>query len=135
MKFFRPAEIRTQTGWDEACAAYDNYLLKVLPKLPPAWRQLAEIEFHDRCLIGTEKPNRSELLLRIGTPKRFWTLHFIDVRHARIANTAIGDFWLYTEVHLTNDGNGALQVLLTKSELRVVAGNLGISQNFEGPVW
>ena len=135
MKFFEPTAIQTEKGWDDACAAYENHLVEILQNLPPAWRKLAAIDFHDRCLIAIEKPNRSELRLRIGSAKRFYTLHFIDVQHARVANTAIGDPWLYTEIHLANDGNGALQVLLTKSELRVVAGDLGISQNFEGPVW
>ena len=133
MKFFRTTAIHTEKGWDEAGAAYDKYLLEILPSLPPAWRRLADLDFHDRELIAIEKPNRSELALRIGRQKRFRTLHFIDVQHARMAKTAVGDLFVYTEVHRTDHGNGALQILLRQSELRIVAGDLGITRKCQGP--
>jgi hypothetical protein len=51
-----------------------------------------------------------------------------------VPDAVIGDWWLYTEVHLTSDGCGDLQVLFSKSEMQIIAYDVGMFRNYDHSV-
>ena len=73
-----------------------------------------------------ERPSPSEVTLRLSVPgEGICTLQFLGVREARIPDRAVGEVWLYAEVHLKDDC-GDLQVLLADSEMQIIAPDVGV---------
>jgi hypothetical protein len=93
---------------------------------------LAEADYHDAEILAVDRPTAGQVTLRLaGGWAGSCSLRFLGVREARISDSVIGDRWLYGEVHLTADGYGDLQVLLCKSELQIVAPDVGVFRDYE----
>lgn len=122
---------RGQSRWDSLWARYGQELARTRDQLTPGWRELADADFHDAEILAVERPNPTEVILRLAVPgEGACTLQFLGVRDARIPDLAAGDIWLYAEVHLT-DGCGDLQVLLRDSELQIIAPEVGVFKSHD----
>ena len=121
---------RGRLRWDSLWRQYGQQLTRTRDQLTPGWRELADIDFHDATILAVERPTASEVLLRVELGgERICTLHFLGVREARISESAIGDVWLYAEIHSNADGCGDLQVLLHRNELQITAPDVGVFRN------
>ena len=118
--------------WDSLWARYGQELARTRDQLTPGWRELADTDFHDAEILAVERLSDSQVTLRISMGgERMCTLQFLGVREARIPDSVVGDIWLYNEVHLTTHGSGDLQVLLRKSEMQIIAPDVGVFRNYD----
>jgi hypothetical protein len=124
-----------KSRWDSLWARYRQELARIRDELTPGWREVADNNFHDAIILAVEQPTGSTVILRIDMGgERVCTLQFVGVREARIPESVVYDRWLYTEVHLTADSCGDLQVLLYKTELQIVASDVGVFKNYQESV-
>ena len=126
---------RGRLRWERLWRRYGQELDRTRDQFTPGWQELANSDFHDAAIVAVERPTASAVLLRIDLGgERICTLHFLGVREARIPESAIGDVWLYAEIHLNAHGCGDLQVLLRKTELQIIAPDVGVFRNYEESV-
>lgn len=118
-----------RSRWDSLWRRYAQELARTRNQLTPGWRQLADIDLHDCSIAAVDRPSASEVILRFDPNPEVSALHFLGVRDARIADAVAGDIWLWAEVHITPDGSGDLQVLFVKSEMQILAFDVGVYTN------
>jgi hypothetical protein len=132
MKYFtreasqRLSNWKGSSRWDSLWKRYAQELARTRDQFTPGWRELADADFHDAEILALERPSSSEIILRLDVPgEGVCTLQFLGTREARIPDSAVGDIWLYAEVHLSGDC-GDLQVLLAGSEMQIIAPDVGV---------
>lgn len=119
--------------WSESSAAYQRRLAEILPLLSPAAQRLAETTYHDGVVAEVERTGPDRVKIHIDARANPWgpagefVLEFTGVRESAGLEEIAGDDWLYEEVDVASQSAFEYRVLLTRSELRIVAENIEIS--------
>jgi hypothetical protein len=120
--------------WDERCEALRVHLESVLPKLPENAPKLTDGSFHDGVIQSASRPDSWVVELVIDAraaawgPRGVFQLKFYQVREVSGLHEMVGDIWLYSELDVHPEGGFELSVLLHRSEFRIAAGGIELSE-------
>ena len=127
-----PSVIEAETKWDNTVDAYDKHLCNLKPLLPKSMQQLCETSFHDG-IIESYTQVSDEVQIKIDGcgcwgPGGALELVFSGVKSIKGIEDTIDDWWLYEEVHPSDEAGFEYHVLLTKSELIIAADEIKLIQ-------
>jgi hypothetical protein len=117
---------RAEREWDQASHDYSKHVEQIRAQLPTSAHGLLELTLHDGTVGSVEHPAPGILRIVVDAsgnpwgPRGIFALTFAGLNEATFREPAIGDWWLYEEIHLSDAGLG-LHVLLRRSEMIVDA--------------
>jgi hypothetical protein len=113
--------------WDDACILYKNHFENIKNLLSENIKIFAEKTFHDGIIQKIDNSKDGQVVIFIDCSNSPWgsvgqlSLIFKDVRTFDVEGDIVGDDWLYEEIYFQDDNYFDYQVLLGKSEFRIVA--------------
>ena len=106
MKYLTRKIRGSRERWEKACQKYREHLATILPELPISMQRFSEITFHDARIEGVLSPEAGHLIITVDATRNPWgpvgwyQIDFFGVRGQGGLYEAIGEEWLYAEVHL-----------------------------------
>ncbi len=117
--------IEADRQWLMASQAYQQHLQSIYPYLPKRMQEFSAVSLHDGVVRAVTWIG-DEIQLQIAGcgcwgPGGSLELIFRGVKIAEGINDILEDWWLYEEVHLSQDAAFEYHVLFQDTELLVVA--------------
>jgi hypothetical protein len=122
-----PEESVADARWRSQCKAYNKHLQSILADLPQSMREFCGTTLHDGIINAVTRTVNNSVILEIDGSHCCWgpigqfELRFHGVREVEGLQDTLNDWWLYEEVDLHPDAGFEYRVLLTRSQLRIVA--------------
>lgn len=113
--------------WNLQGAAYRAHLASIRCDLPDSMQTFCDISLHDSLIKAISQPHKNTVQLDIDASRNPWgptgqiQLVFAGVKEVSWPDNIVGEWWLYSEVHLHTDAGFDYRVLLTDGEFHVVA--------------
>ena len=132
-----PEVIAAGKEWDTAREGYHKHLDSILPRLPSSMRDFCDTTLHDGVVRAVER-NGDSFRIEIDACGCWGAsgpveLVFRGVVSAAGIEEAIGDYWLYEEVHLSDNAGFEYHVLLEDTEMLIVASEIEFREKLHGP--
>ena len=125
-------EEESEQDWDDQWKALRQHFEEIKSKLPEGAQALGETTFHDSLVENISQPISSEVVVSLDASRNPWgpqgkiELVFHGVVRVSGLNDIVGDYWLYEEVDLDQEGSFRFNVLFEKSELEICANDVEI---------
>ena len=119
--------------WLKLTAIYHDYRKAIAPLMPRSAIELDRHGLHDAIITSCSMTD-GELKIVLDTTHALskWrggsvTLRFVGVKNRIRTRSLRGQWWLYSELHLTSSASFSLHVLLTNTDLQIDADDVNIS--------
>lgn len=126
-------ERRAMKTWLKLTEIYSDYRKAIAPLMPKSAIELDRNGLHDAVITSCSNSDGDfRIVLDATHALSKWrggsvTLHFTGVRNRIPTRSLRGQWWLYSELHLTSSASFSLHVLLTDTELQIDADDVKIS--------
>jgi hypothetical protein len=127
-------ERKAEREWKRRMAIYVRHYEVISPLLPTTVRQLCKHGLHD-AVVESAVMNGRALTLEMdathalsGYRGRRLRLRFLGVRKRVPSGGLAGQWWLYTEAHLTSGSRFSLHVMFDKTDVEIEADELEIKK-------
>jgi uncharacterized protein DUF4085 len=125
-------ERRALNTWHKLDALYQDYRKLIAPLVPKSIVELDGHGLHDAVITSCSMANGKLTIVLDATNAlskwrgKFVTLHFTGVINRVPTRSIKGQWWLYSELHLSSAARFSLQVMLTGTDLQIDADDVRI---------